>query len=235
MNSAKGALGVIAAVIGVVASVVGIMVGVQQLRGDDPAKDAAETEQTGQDAADEAADEAAEEGTTAAAPAPESTWTPENPGAQLILTTVEDAAGDCQYLHVDFDAEFGDPMQPVASSSIRAEATDDLIWNPCENGDGIYVASLTSAGTTAAAPLDAGSPSPEDCMDAVNAAGGANALLNLQLSFADDGLTGLSGGTSLCVWNPETTRLTVAVSESLEENDSQDRIVTYWVQTYLPA
>lgn len=226
LNSAKGLFALIAAVVGVIASVIGIMVGVQQLRGNDNPGDAAVD--TDQPVADDAAG-----ATTPEAAAPESTWAPENTGAQLVLTTVYDAAGDCQYLHVDFDAPFEGTLQPTAASGLHAEASDDLIWNPCENGDGIYVASLTSAGTTSGAALDAASPSPEDCMDAVNAAGGANALLDIKLSFADDGLTGLSAGTSLCLWNSETSRLTIAASEGIDKNDANDRTIDYWVTTYL--
>ncbi|MFG3343198.1 hypothetical protein [Glycomyces sp. NPDC048151] len=230
-NSAKGVFGAIAAVVGVVASIVGILVGVQQLRGgDNPPEQPADTTAATTGAPAEAGTEEDQ-----AAPA-SSSWTQEGDGGELVLSKVVNSSGECQYLHVDFDAGVEGTIQPAATSGLRVEDGDDLIWNPCENGDGLYVASLTSAGTAVGAALDAAAPSPEDCMDAVTAAGGANAALNIQLSFADDGATGLSAGTSLCVWNTETGRLTVASSESMREAENGvDEIITYWVTTYLPA
>jgi hypothetical protein len=223
---------VIAAVIGVVASVVGIMVGVQQLRGNgNPSNSAAET---GQPQSDQAAAED-EAGATSEAASNETAWAPENTGAELVLTTVRDGAGDCQYLHVDFDAAFEGTVQPVATSALHAEPTDDLIWNPCENTSSTVLASLTSAGTAKGAAIEVASPTPEDCMDAVNAAGGANATLNLEYRAMDSGLTGLSAGTSLCIWNVETSRLTIASSEGMEMNETYDQVVQYWVTTYLQS
>lgn len=230
INSAKGLFGVIAAVIGVVASVVGIIVGVQQLRGNDnPDETAAETGGSAADPAD--AEDAG--GATSEAAAPESSWAPENTGAELVLTTVYDSAENCQYLHVDFDAEFEGTLQPVATSALHAEAADDLIWNPCENTGAATLASLTSTGSAVGAAVEVAAPSPEECMDAVTAAGGANAALNLEYTAMDSGLTGLSAGTSLCIWNDETSRLTIASSEGMEMNDTYDQVVHYWVTTYL--
>lgn len=230
INSAKGLFAIIAAVVGVVASVVGIMVGVQQLRGDDSSDGTAvgpDRPQSDQADAEDAA------GATSEAGANEVSWAPENTGAELVLTTVYDSAGNCQYLHVDFDAEFEGTVQPAATSALHAEAADDLIWNPCENTGAATVASLTSAGTAVGAAVDATSPSPDDCMDAVTAAGGANAALNIEYTAMDSELTGLTAGTSLCIWNDETSRLTIASSEGMEMNDTYDHVIHYWVTTYL--
>jgi hypothetical protein len=228
INSAKGLFGLIAAVVGVIASVIGIMVGIQQLRGGgSPEGNAAATSESAQAGSGE------EAGSTSAAAQPESAWNSENPGADLVLSTVEDSAGECQYLHVDFDAAFEGAVQPAASSDLHPEATDDLIWNPCENTGSTTMATLVSAGTTVGAALDNASPSPEECMDAVTAAGGANAALNIDYKAMDSGMTGLSAGTSLCVWNPDTSRLTIATSEGMEQDETYEYVIQYWVTTYL--
>ena len=83
------------------------------------------------------------------------------------------------------------------------------------------------------AAVDVSAPSPEDCMNAVTAAGGANAALNIEYTVMDSEMTGLSVGTSLCVWNGETSRLTIASSEGMEMNETYDHVIHYWGTTYL--
>jgi len=147
-----------------------------------------------------------------------------------VLSTVYATAQECQYMYVDFDAEFEGTLPTRTSTALHAEPAEDLMWHPCDDqqANAAAVATLTSTGTAVGAAIEDPGPSPEDCMDTVT-----SAALNIEYLVMDDSKPGLSAGTSLCIWNEETSRLTIASSERMEHDDNSEYVVDYRVSTYL--